>query len=389
MQSQTTMKLINQSFEKDSSGYTTVVPQDKEDLWLLYNLIQKNDEVKIQTFRNISKKTGNSAAGGKDKGKQERKLLTLKIMIEDVEYNPSDELMRLRGKTTEPNEFVPVQSYHTGEVQLNKPVSIYKSDWDEINYNIVVQACAIESKAEIGAVVFEEGIAHLCLITDNMTVMKSKIEKSIPKKRRGDNTNHEKGLNKFYEMIITTMLRNFDIEKLKVIILTSPGFLASSLLEQINAFAQKNDDKNLFKNKFKFLVAHSSTGYLQGLQECLQDPSVQRQLSDTKFTKEVKVFEEFEKSLNDDNDKAWYGVEECEKAIDLGAVKYLLITDSLFRNDDIQTRKFFIDLTDRVKQTNGEVLIFSTLHESGKQLEALTGIAVLLNYPVPDLDEDQ
>lgn len=383
------MKLVKQLFEKDSSGYTTVVPQDKEDLWLLYNLIQKGDEIKIQTFRNVSKKSGISAAGSKDKGKSERKLLTLKISVEDVEYNPSDEVMRLRGKTTEPNEFVPVQSYHTGEIQLNKPITVYKSDWDQINYNIITEACAIDSKAEVGAIVFEEGIAHLCLITDNMTVLKTKIEKSIPKKRRGDNSNHDKSLAKFYDLIITTMLRNFDFEKLKVIILTSPGFLASNLLTQINAYAQKNDDKILFKNKSKFVVSSCSSGYLQGLQEALKDPTLQRQLADTKYAKEIQVFEEFEKNLNEDNDKSWYGVSECEKAIDLGAVKYLLITDSLFRNDDIQTRKFFIDLTDKVRYSNGEVFIFSSLHESGEQLDALTGVACVLNYPVPDLDEEE
>ncbi|EGV61597.1 Translation factor pelota [Yamadazyma tenuis] len=383
------MKLVKQSFEKDSSGYTTLVPQDKEDLWQLYNLIQKQDDVKIQTFRNVSKKSGLSAVGGKDKGKQERKMVTLRLNVEDVEYNPSDESMRIRGKTTEPNEYVPIQSYHTGEVQLTKPITVYKHQWDQINYNIVIQSCSIEAKAEVGAIVFEEGIAHLCLITDNMTVLKTKIEKSIPKKRRGDNSNYEKGLNKFYDLIITTMLRNFDLDKLKVVILTSPGFMASSLLAQINAYAQKNDDKDLFRNKFKFVVAHSSTGYLQGLQEALQDPHLQKKLSDTKFTKQVQVFEEFEKNLNEDNDKAWYGRKECEQAIELGAVKYLMITDSLFRNDDISVRKFYIDLTEQVKHSSGEVLIFSSLHDSGKQLDALTGIAVLLSYPVPDLDEEE
>lgn len=383
------MKLLGQEFEKDSSGYTSVVPQDKEDLWQLYNLIQKHDEVKLQTFRNINKKTGAASSGSKDKGKSERKLLLLKLEVKDVEYNPSDEVMRIRGKTVENNEFVPIQSYHTAEIQLNKSITIYKSDWDEINYNIIVQSCSIEAKAEICAVVFEEGIAHLCLVTENMTVLRNKIEKSIPKKKRGDNSNHEKGLQKFYDLIINTMLRNFDLNKLKVIILTSPGFLAQSLLTEINALSQKTDDKTLIKNKSKFIISHSSTGYLQGLQESLKDPKLQKQLADTKFAKEVVVFDEFQKILNSDDGRAWYGPKECEKAIDLGAVKYLLITDTLFRNDDISVRKHYIDLTERVKHTNGEVLIFSSLHDSGKELDQLTGIAVLLNYPVPELDESE
>lgn len=31
--------------------------------------------------------------------------------------------------------------------------------------------------------------------------------------------------------------------------------------------------------------------------------------------------------------------------------------------------------------------MFSSLHESGIQLDQLTGIAALLKYPVPDLDD--
>lgn len=375
------MKLIRQSFDKHSSGYTEVVPQDQEDLWNLYNLIQKGDEIRLQTLRNVSNLGGN-------KSKSERKLLKLTILVEDIEFEMDNDIMRIKGKTTTPNEYVPVQSYHTAEIQLNKPVTIIKEEWDELNYDIIVKACSIEAKAEIGAIVLEEGIAHLCLITDNLTVVRNKIEKSIPKKRRGDNTNHDKGIVKFYNLIITTMLRNFDFDKLKVIVLASPGFLASNLLTEINNYAQRNDNKVLFLNKAKFVTAHSSTGYLQGLEEALKDTTLQTKLADTQFAEEVRIFDEFQKVLNNDDGRAWYGPKECEKAIDLAAVKYFMITDTLFRNSDLQVRKFYIDLTERAKHTNARVFIFSSLHDSGKQLDQLTGIAVVLNYPLPDLDED-
>lgn len=385
------MKLIKQSFEKDSSGYTTLIPQDKEDLWQIYNLIQKHDEVRLPTFRNISKKTGVASGGSKDKGKSERKLITLNISVEDVEYTPSDEVMRIRGRTVEANEFVPVQSYHTAEVQFNKLFSLYKSEWDEISYGIIIKACSIEEKAEVGAVVMEEGIAHLCLITDNMTVLRNKIEKSIPKKRRGDNggTNHDKALGKFFSLVISTMVRNFDMDKLKAIILASPGFTAQTLLQELMTSATKDDNKSIIKNKSKFFVTHSSTGYLQGLEEVLKNPSTQQQLRNTKFVKEASVFEEFQSVLNLDDGRAWYGPEECNKAVEMGAVKYFMITDTLFRNDDISVRKHYIHLTEQVKYQGGEVFIFSSLHESGEQLDQLTGVAVLLTYPVPDLDEDE
>lgn len=137
------------------------------------------------------------------------------------------------------------------------------------------------------------------------------------------------------------------------------------------------------------MVVHSSTGYLQGLEEILKDPSIQKQLSNTKFAREGAIFEEFQRVLNNDDDRAWYGPLEATKAVELGAIKYFMITDTLFRSDDIAVRKHYIKLTEEVKRQGGEVLIFSSLHESGEQLDQLTGVAVLLNYPVADLDEDE
>lgn len=385
------MKLLDKKIEleKDKSGTIAMVPQDKEDLWQLYNLIQKGDEIELSTYRNVKKST--SAAGGKDKGKTERRLLRLKLAVQDVDYAPSDEVMRISGKTTEQHEFVPNQSFHTAEVQLNKSFKLSKPEWDDISFGIVLAASSVETKAEVGAVVMEEGVAHLCLVTENMTVLRNKIEKSIPRKSRGDGggSSHDKALGRFYEMVLATMVRNFDIEKLKVIILASPGFTATNLLKTTMDMAVKEENKTVLKNKSKFLVVHSSTGYLQGLEEVLKDPAVQKRLNDTKYAREALIFDDFQKSLNDDDDRAWYGPAEVAKAVDLGAVKYLMVTDSLFRSDDIATRKRYIELAENVRGQGGEVLVFSSLHESGEQLDQLTGVAVLLKYPVADLDEDE
>lgn len=376
------MKLLDKTIalEKDKSGSLSLIPQDKEDLWQLYNLVQKGDVVELSTVRNV-KKT--------ETGKAERMHVKLKLAVESVDYAPSDETMRIRGKTTEQNEYVPNQSYHTAEVQLNKPLRINKPEWDEISYGIVLEASSVEKKAEVGAVVLQDGVAHLCLVTDTMTVLRNKIEKSIPRKSRGDGggSSHDKAMGKFLGMVLATVTRNFDLDKLKVVILASPGFTATALQKTIMEDAIREDNKAVIKNKSKFLVVHSSTGYLQGLEEVLKDPSVQRSLNDTKFAREAAVFEEFQKVLNEDDDRAWYGPKEVAKAVEMGAVKYLLLTDSLFRSDDIAVRKHYISLSDETKSQGGEVFIFSTLHDSGEQLDQLTGAAVLLKYPL-DLESD-
>ncbi|ODQ58368.1 hypothetical protein WICANDRAFT_34202 [Wickerhamomyces anomalus NRRL Y-366-8] len=381
------MKLINNHFEKDSSGSVTLVAEDKEDLFTLYNLIQRRDEVELKTMRNI-KKSGKDGSKG-SKAKTEKKLLRLKIDVEEIDFTPQDEVMRLRGKTTEPVEDVPVGTYHTAEIDFKHPFTLYKDDWDEIAFELINKSCSIDEKAEVGAVVLQEGVAHICLITENMTVLRQKIERSIPRKKRGDSSAHDKSLDKFYELVSNTLVRDLNISKLKAIILASPGFTANGLFDKIFHIATLNNDKLLLQARSKFIVAHSSTGFLQGLDEVLKTEEIQKQLSTTKFAKDVLLLDEFFKTLNADDGKAWYGPKECEKAINMGAVKNLLLTDSLFRSDDIAERKKYIELSEIVKNTGGEVTIFSSLHESGIQLDQVTGVAVILNYPVYDLDEDE
>lgn len=308
-----------------------------------------------------------------------------------MDYEPSDEVMRIRGKTTEQSEYVPNQSYHTAEVQLNKTLKINKPEWDDVLYGIVLEASLVEKKAEVGAVVLQEGVAHLCLVTENMTVLRNKIEKAIPRKSRGDagGSAHDKAMAKFLDMVQSTLCRNFDIERLKVIILASPGFTAQALHKALLDVAIKEDNKVIVRNKAKFLVVHSSTGYLQGLEEILKDPSVQKTLTNTKYAKAAAVFEEFQKVLNEDDDRAWYGPKEVVRAVESGAVKALLLTDSLFRSDDIAVRKHYIALADDAKAQGAEVHVLSTLHDCGVQLEQLTGAAALLKYPVDLEDEDE
>jgi protein pelota len=45
------MKLLGKRLEKDNSGSVSLVPEDSEDMWHLYNLILCEDEIKASTVR--------------------------------------------------------------------------------------------------------------------------------------------------------------------------------------------------------------------------------------------------------------------------------------------------------------------------------------------------
>lgn len=381
------MKLISKTTNKQG-GNVTLVPEDADDLWTLYNLISKNDEITLKTYRNI-RPIGSSGIPIPGAPAQ-KKLITLTLNVLELDFVASARELRVKGRTLNALPDVPLGSHHTANVMIRESIKIHKDIWDSHDDELVDSACSLESKAEVGAVVLEEGVSHICLITESMTILRNKIEKSIPKKRRGDSSAHDKALNTFLTNTALATIRSLDLINLKAIIIASPGTLSNQLMEKIFNEIEKSGDKELIRCKSKFLTAVSSTGYLQGLEEVLKNPAIKKQLSDTKVQKNVALFDEFTKHLNNDDCKAYYGEKEVEKALEIGnAIKVLLITDSLFKNDDVNKRKHYIDLVERVKQDGGDVSIFSSLHDSGKQLDQLTGIAMILNYPVPDLDDDE
>lgn len=76
-------------------------------------------------------------------------------------------------------------------------------------------------------------------------------------------------------------------------------------------------------------------------------------------------------------------------AAELGAVQTLLLTDSLFRTNDVAERRRWVALVDSVKGGGGEVHIFSSAHVSGEQLGQISGAAALLRFPLPELEDQE
>jgi len=56
----------------------------------------------------------------------------------------------------------------------------------------IEQACDPAQKADVAAVVMQEGLANLVLVTPAMTLLRAKVEVTIPRKRKGSCAQHDK-----------------------------------------------------------------------------------------------------------------------------------------------------------------------------------------------------
>ena len=101
----------------------------------------------------------------------------------------------------------------------------------------------------------------------------------------------------------------------------------------------------------------------------------------------MKALADFYSMLSNDADRACYGLKEVLAANEQLAIEELLITDTMYRSNNFVERKKYVDLIDSVRGSGGKVFKFSSLHVSGEQLNNYTGIAAILRFPIPDLDE--
>ncbi|KAL1490746.1 hypothetical protein ABEB36_013393 [Hypothenemus hampei] len=376
------MKLIHKDIDKGGQGVVTLIPEEPEDIWHAYNLISEGDSVKSSTIRKVQSEssTGSSTSN--------RIRTTLTITVENIDFDTQACMLRLKGRNIEENQYVKMGAYHTLDLELNRKFTLRKQEWDSVSVERIELACDPTKSADVAAVIMQEGLAHVCLITPSMTLVRAKIDVNIPRKRKGFSQQHEKGLVKFYEQVMQAIIRHIDFDVVKCVLVASPGFIKDQFHEYMFQMAVKTDNKILIDNKPKFMLVHASSGFKHSLKEVLQDPAVISKISDTKAASEVKTLEQFYTTLQCEPAKAFYGKKHIEKANEAQAIETLLISDKLFKCSEANLRKQYVNIVDSVRESGGNVKIFSSLHVSGEQLEQLTGIAAILRFPMPELEED-
>lgn len=380
------MRLIKQNIERDGSGTITLFPEEPEDMWHAYNLIAPTDLLRASAIRRVTTESSTGSTSST------RVHITLLIRVTTIDFDPQAGQLHVSGRVAEENKWVKVGAYHTLDLELQRNFTLEKSEgWDSVALDVVKEAVKQDKEGTVPAVVMQEGLANICLITEHQTVLKQRVETGIPRKRSGRAGDHDKGLTRFYQITLETLLRHVDITQPRPLLLTSPGFTAAGFQKYIIDEATRTANKAVLANKSNFVVIHSSSGHLHSLNEVLKSPEVLAKLSDTKYARETRFMDDFMTLLRKDDGRAWYGPSEVEKAVEKGAVGrgggVLLISNALFRSQEIGTRKRWVALVDKVKEDGGEARVLSSDHESGKRLEGLGGIAAILTFPLEDLDE--
>ncbi|RSH81591.1 Translation factor pelota [Saitozyma podzolica] len=376
------MKLVNKHIEKDGSGYVTLRPEDDEDMWHVYNLISEGDEVRALAIRRVQTV---SSTGSSDSFR----VRTTFSPAASSSTTPGGEKkeptasLQVTGKVVNENDYVRLGAFHTLDLEANRDFRLSKSSgWDSVAIERIEEATKEGRGAEVGAIVLGEGTAAICLLSEHMTTVRQRIETSVPRKRKGGTSGHDKAMDNFFQTVYQAVLRLLPFQTLKAIVIASPGFTKDSLYDYIFQQATLTSNKPLLASRSKWIKVHSNTPHVHSLVEAMRAPEISKMLQGGKFAREGQGLDRFHKMLASDELRAWYGPEHVALAVDRGAVGTLLISDDLFRSSDPVTRNRYVEMVEAVRSRGGEALIFSSMHESGQQLNLLTGIAAILTYPL-------
>ncbi|KKK19031.1 hypothetical protein ARAM_004388 [Aspergillus rambellii] len=347
------MRLVKNKIEHNGSGSVTLIPEEPEDMWHAYNLICPGDLLYASAIRRV---TTTGATGATSSS---RVRLTLEIRVKNLDFDPQNSQLHVSGQIVNETQHTKIGQHHTLDLELNRQFTLEKGSgadddgtgWDSVAVEALKDAVdeGGNRRAEAVAVIMQEGIAHICFIGQFRTILKQKVEMSVPRKRQGGGGDHDKGMSKFYQVTLDTLLRHMEFntsltsmtnDAVRPVLLASPGLV----------------------------VVHSASGYLHSLTEVLQSPTVKAMLSDTKHARETKLMDEFEEQLRKETNRATYGPREVESAVDQGAVGrgggVLIISNRLFRSQDVTERKRWVSLVDRVRDVEGgEVRVLSSEHE--------------------------
>ena len=376
------MKSLGKLPTKDEPGQVKLIAEEGEDLWHAYNLIREGDQVTATTYRKVSRDNGVGS-------NSERVKLTLTIEVEGIEYDGEGHVIRLKGRNITENEHVKLGAYHSLELEMQRAFSLGKDSWDALDIERIKQCTDPAASADLAVLLITEGVANLCLVGRTCTITRAKIEFSLPRKRGAAAAGYDKAIETFYQRVFAAVVRHVDWEIVKCLVIAGPGFTKEGFKEFLDLEAQRKDIRVLILNKSKMVVAPASSAYRHALKEVLASPVVASQIKDTKAAQEVNALGDFMAMLGSDPARAFYGPGHVRAAHELGAIDTLLISDSLFRTADPVLRTKYAALVEEVEANGGRALVFSGAHSSGEQLNQLTGVAAILRFPLPELEDQE
>jgi len=342
-------------FKDPKSGEIKLIPENLDDIWHLYNIIEEGDLVRAVTFR-----TADGEKADKIRAKKsEKKKMKLGLLVEKVAFHEFSNRLRIQGIIKEgPQD---LGSYHTFNVDAEEmqPLSIVKEYWKAHHLQRIDEAVQQRTQPMLVFVSLDDDAATVTLLYQSGVQIAAEIDA-----HRSGKMYESKETTKEYHGEIFSVIKTVKKTDSPLVII-GPGFARDHLIK-----VGKEKEPLLFKDAITHATANAG---LNGVYEALKIGIVEQITKENRVSKETqaveKVFEEIKK-----DGLVTYGTNEVEDALSRGAAEKLLLTDVMVRSKNGE------HLLDLARKTNCTFIIINTMHETGKKFEGIGGVAALLRF---------
>jgi protein pelota len=273
--------------------------ETEDDMWILYNLLNKGDLVKSKTSRELKTTTSSM-----------RKPMTLTIRVEWAELQPFTSRLRIHGKTVEGPKELDLQGLrHTLNIDLGFEVEILKEKgWEEYELEKVKEASnrTLAVKALIVSIDYDE----ICIAFMRDYGVEVIVESSLNLPSKREPTGREEALKRVFSEFTNTVYELCKRYNANAVVVAGPGFFKDQFADAV--------EKRCENINVKIHREGASNGGLPGVYEAIRRDIVLKILEDYEIIEEEKLMNEFLTALSKNEKLVAYTINDVEKAAQAG-----------------------------------------------------------------------
>jgi protein pelota len=347
------MKVV---FRDLKHGEIKLVPENLDDIWHLYNVIDNGDLVRAVTFRTDEQKDDK-----KRMKKAEKKRMKLGVRVSEVKFHEFSDRLRIHGTIEEgPQD---LGSFHTLNITADKmdALSIIKEKWKDHHLQRIDEAVKQRNQPILTFVSLDEDNATVAVLRQSGVQWVA----DIASHRSGKMFESADSEKEYFGDIISVLKTN--VTKDSAVIVVGPGFAKEHFVKYGK---EKNSD--IFQNCH---VHGTGEAGMNGVQEAIKTGIIKQITKENRVALETELVEKLFEEIKKDG-LATYGEKEVQNAILNSAVERLLITDTVVRTSIGEK------LLNLAKQNNSDFTIINTMHDAGKKIEGIGGVAAILRFKI-------
>jgi len=356
------LKIIQKDLHQ---GFLKVVPDTPDDLWHLYNVVYKGDEVYAYSSRAIKNDTETSRPKS-----AERVSAFMGVKVESVSWDKFLGKLRVHGLIIHAPDIIPTGAHHTLAIALNQQMTIVKKEWPNHLLDRLTKASQTEKPLLILSI-DDEGFA---IAETKQYGYETRVEQRTRLPGKQDADRRVEATKAYFKLALTSLEKIWSINHNPLVIIGA-GYVK-------NDFVTYLQDENKELSKAVVDIKGVNNGGTAGIDEALRSGVLLKTVHQLRIIDETETIEEIMKRLGKGEGNVTYGITSVENAANMGAIEKLVIADTTLRDADESQRIKLEELMRSVERRQAAITVVSTEHEAGFKLLSLGGIAALLRFPI-------